>query len=87
MKVSDIPYKYACKERGDNCMCSTEQMKVCPSAKRIIDEYQLIKILEKENKKPFTSSRKGYCKHLVKDGRFKGEAYCQVYKGICKCKK
>lgn len=44
-------------------------------------KFKLInKLPETTNGKPKT------CKHLEKTGRFKGEPYCQVYKGICKCK-
>ena len=51
MKVSDIPYEYICKQKGDNCLCSPEQKKKCPSCKRIVDEEKLIKIINKENEK------------------------------------
>ena len=44
MKVSDIPYEYICKQKGDNCLCSPEQKKKCPSCKRIVDEEKLIKM-------------------------------------------
>lgn len=56
MRESDIPYKYICKERGDNCRCSEEEMKVCCAASRIIDEEKLKKIIRDENRKSYYSS-------------------------------
>lgn len=58
MKVSDIPYEYICKQKGDNCLCSPEQKKKCPSCKRIVDEEKLIKIINKENEKELIKKMK-----------------------------
>ena len=58
MKVSDIPYEYICKQKGDNCLCSPEQKKKCPSCKRIVDEEELIKIINKENGKELIKKMK-----------------------------
>lgn len=54
---------------------------------KINEQDEKIKQLELINKLPETTNGKPKtCKHLEKTGRFKGEPYCQVYKGICKCK-
>jgi hypothetical protein len=49
MKVSDIPYEYVCSKPMD-CLCTLEQTKRCYNAKKIVDEYRLIKLLKKEEK-------------------------------------
>lgn len=58
MDLNSIPYRYKCKEMNGNCLCTEEQMKVCPSCTRIVDEDALIKqIREEKNKKSNEKSK------------------------------
>jgi len=42
--------------------------------------------VETDKEQPKYKPRPEKCNYFIKEGRFKGKKWCEVYKGKCKCK-